>query len=409
MKKLFFILISLFVFKANSQVQASLKPGDQAPGFVLNLLQNSIQSFSMPYLNRVVLLHFWSTTVSTSKAKNRSLNRLAGRYKDAMYKTASGFELIAICVQSDKKAWNEEVKKDSLTNFINAISLRGFNDDVCKKYGINTLPTDILIDEKGVIIALNPKLNLIEELLDEKKNFLPIKKDVIGTIGNANGQGEILKQTKLYLFDAYYDSVAITKTNIQGSFTFYDIKLNQDFIIKIDNLHETSTSGSFALFSNRGEHITDGKSINSDIEFHVPSNMAYKLSDENADEVLNGQIDKVNVVRNLSFLNNGTALTPKDEQDLQSILLMLQKNKDLYLTITTHSDSKSDDKATMELTVKQAKTIKDYLIKKGVSAIKIKTIPKGKTQPRKLCKASTDCSDADHKQNRRVEFLVYKN
>jgi hypothetical protein len=42
---------------------------------------------------------FWSTTVSNSKSKNKSLNRLAGRYKDAMYKTASGFGLIADCVK----------------------------------------------------------------------------------------------------------------------------------------------------------------------------------------------------------------------------------------------------------------------------------------------------------------------
>jgi outer membrane protein OmpA-like peptidoglycan-associated protein len=409
MRKLFFILISLFVFKANAQIPTSLKPGDQAPGFVLNLLQNSIQSFSMPYLNRVILLHFWSTAVPNSKAKNKSLNRLAGRYKDAMYKTASGFELIAICVQSDKKTWNDEVKKDSLVNFINAIAPRGFNDDVCKKYGVNTIPTDILIDEKGIIIAVNPKLNLIEELLDEKKNFLPLKKDVTGTIGNVSGQGEIIKQTKLYLFDAYYDSVATTKTNSQGTFTFFDIKLNQDFIIKFTAVADITTSDPYALFSNRGEHIVDGKVSNNGIEFHVPSNLAYKLSDENADESLNGPIDKVNVVRNLSFSNNGTLLTPKDEQDLQSILLMLQKNKDLYLNITTHSDSKSDEKATMDLTTKQAKTIKDYFVKKGINTIRIKTIPKGKTQPRKLCKAMADCSDADHKQNRRVEFLVYKN
>ncbi len=63
----------------------------------------------------------------------------------------------------------------------------------------------------------------------------------------------------------------------------------------------------------------------------------------------------------------------------------------------------------MNLTIKQAKTIKDYLGKKGIIITRIKTIPKGKSQPRKLCKANTDCSDAAHKKNQRVEFLVYKN
>ena len=92
------ITICLF-FKTNAQAQSLLKRGDQAPGFVLDLLQNSLQSFSMPYLNRAVVLHFWSTTPSNSKSKNKSLNRLAGCYKDAMYKTVSCFGLIADCVQ----------------------------------------------------------------------------------------------------------------------------------------------------------------------------------------------------------------------------------------------------------------------------------------------------------------------
>jgi len=122
----------------------------------------------------------------------------------------------------------------------------------------------------------------------------------------------------------------------------------------------------YAIYSNAGDQLVDGRTSNNGIEFYVSSNIIYNLSDENADESLNGSIDKINVVRNLSFLNNGASLTPEDEQDLHSILLMLQKNKDLHLNISKHSDSKSDEKATMNLTIKQAKTIKDYLGKKGI-------------------------------------------
>ena len=409
MRTFFFIAFSLLIIKINSQEVTLLKPGDKAPGIVLTLQQNLVQSFSMPYLNRVILLHFWSTSVNTSKAKNKSLNRLTKRYKNAIYKNADGFELIAIAVQSDKKAWNEEIKNDSLSEFINSIANKGYNEDACKKYGVNSLPTDILIDEKGTIIAINPRLSLIEELLDEKKNFLPIKKDIIGNIGNATNQIETLNASKLFLLDAYYDTISTARTNAGGSFTFYDIKCNQDFIIKTDPVPETTQSRTLALFSSRGDQIALGSETKGEYSFYLPSNMTYKLTDENADESLNGAINKVNVVRNLIFVNNGAALTPKDEIDLQSILLMLQKNKALSLNITTHSDSKSDDKAALALTAKQAKTIKDYLIKNGILATRIKTFPKGKTQPRKVCKANTDCSDEDHKQNRRVEFLVFKN
>ncbi len=409
MKNYFFILFIFLFATLNSQTETSpIKPGDKAPGFILTQ-QNSIQSFALPYFNRVILMHFWSTSVPQSKAKNRSLNRLAGRYKNAIYKNADGFDLIAIAVQSDKRAWNEDVRVDSLTNFINGIAQKGYNDDVCKKYGVTSLPADVLIDENGIVIAINPKMSVLEDLLDEKKNFLPIKKDVTGIIGHTSNKDDILKFGKLYLFDAYYDSVSTTLTNANGGFSFYDIKLNQDFILKTDNQVDIVTSDPLAIYNKRGEHIVDGKTMGNGFVFYIPSNTSYKLTDDNPDEALNGTIGEVNVTKNLIFASNGAALSPKDEQELQPILLMLQKNKDLVVTITTHTDSKPDDKSAMDLTIKQAKTVKDYLVKKGISAPRIKTYPKGKTQPRKTCKAHADCSDADHKQNRRVEFVVSKN
>ncbi|MBA2613965.1 MAG: OmpA family protein [Bacteroidetes bacterium] len=409
MKKYLFVIFTLLFARLNSQTDgAPLKAGDKAPGFILNQ-QNSIQSFALPYFNRLVLLHFWSTTVHQSKVKNKALNRLTGRYKNAIYKNADGFDLIAIAVQSDKKAWSEEVKNDSLTNFINGIAQRGYNDDVCKKYGVTSLPTDILIDENGIIIAINPKIVTLEDLLDEKKNFLPIKKDVVGTIGHVSNPDEVLKFGKLYLFDAYYDSLSATVTNANGGFSFYDIKLNQDFILKTDNKMDIITSDPLAIYNTRGEHIVDSKTMDNGFVFYIASNLSYKLTSDNNDEALNGIIGEVNVVKNLTFLNNGAALNAKDEQELQPILVMLQKNKTLVVNITTHTDSKPDDKSAMDLTVKQAKTVKDYFVKKGIQASRIKTLPKGKTEPRKICKAHTDCSDADHKQNRRVEFMVSKN
>lgn len=409
MKNYFFITFIFLFANLNSQTEvAPIKAGDKAPGFILTQ-QNSIQSFALPYFNRVILLHFWSTSVQQSKAKNRSLNRLAGRYKNAIYKNADGFDLIAIAVQSDKRAWSEDVRIDSLNNFINGIAQKGYNDDVCKKYGVTSLPADVLIDENGVVIAINPKMSVLEDLLDEKKNFLPIKKDVTGTIGHASNKDEILKFGKLYLFDAYYDSVSTTLTNANGGFSFYDIKLNQDFILKTDNQSDILTTDPLAIYNKRGEHIVDSKTMSNGFVFYIASNMSYKLTDDNPDEALNGTIGEVNVTKNLTFAANGAGLTSKDEQELQPILLMLQKNKDLMVKITTHTDSKPDDKSALDLTAKQAKAVKDYLVKKGIPSTRIKTFPKGKSQPRKACKAHTDCSDADHKQNRRVEFVVSKN
>ncbi|MDX2173053.1 MAG: OmpA family protein [Bacteroidota bacterium] len=402
------LFILTFLFALNSIAQTELKVGDKAPAFILNMQQNSIQSFPMPYLGRIVLMHFWSSTVTKSKLSNKFLNRLAGRYKNALYRNAEGFEVVAVAVQSDKKAWNETISTDSLSNFMNGIAVRGYNDEVCKKFGITSVPKDILIDEMGVIIAIDPRMRDIESALDDRKNFQPVKKEVVGILAQSSNKSELLKFGKLYLFDAYGDSIATAVTNANGNFLLNDIKLNQDFILKVDNGADFITSDPIALYTTRGEHILDGKTIDKGFVFYIPSKLSYKLTEDNQDATLGGGIGQVNVIKNLVFKNNGTELTPKDESELNAVCLILSKNKSLQVDVFTHTDSKADEKAALELTQKQALTIKNYLIKKGIDQNRIKTEAKGKKEPRKECTVTSDCKEEDHKMNRRVEFLVHK-
>lgn len=404
------ICLIFFILSANcfSQTSTGLKPGDKAPPFILTMQQSSTQSFAMPYMSRIVLIHFWSSTVSKSKSYNKYLNRLAARYKNALYRSAEGFEVIAVAVQSDRNAWNETVKNDSLSNFINGIAFRGYNDDVCKKFGITSVPNDVLIDENGTIIAINPRIRDIEDMLDERKNFQPVKKDVIGTLALSSNPGDMLKFGNIYLFDAYGDSLAKATTNNNGEFTLSDIKLNQDFILKVDNGTDIITSDPLALYTSKGEKLLEGKTMEGGFVFYIPSKSSYKLTENSDDATLGGGIGQVNVVKNLTFKNNGTELTPKDEKELNSIFLILQKNKSLSAEITTHTDTKADDKVAMDITTKQCATIKSYFIKKGIAASRLKLMAKGRLQPRKTCPTPADCTEEDHKQNRRVEILVYK-
>lgn len=405
MRKGFCIILLLLVFRNSSSQTTELKVGDKAPSFILTLQQNSIQSFAMPYLNRIVLLHFWSSTVSKSKTYNKYLNRLAGRYKNATYRSADGFEVISIAVQSDKNAWTQAIKNDSLTNFVNGIAVRGYNDDVCKKFTVSEVPHEILIDETGTIIAINPRIRDIEDMLDERKNYQPVKKDVIGTLALSSNPSDFLKFGKLYLFDAYGDSVSQTVTNIHGGFTFSDIKLNQDFILKVDNGADISTSDPWALYSYKGEKILEGKTFQNGFIFYIPSN-ANTILTEGENNTLSSGIGQVNVTKNLVFKNNGAGLTSKDEEELNAIFLILQKNKNLDVEITTHTDGKMDEKSAMGLTVTQSNTIRNYFVKKGVAASRLRLTSKGKTQPRKKCE---ECTEEDYKTNCRVEFVVYKN
>jgi outer membrane protein OmpA-like peptidoglycan-associated protein len=410
MVKKIFILIALLFGKLFSQTEpVLLKVGDKAPAFILNLHGNSIQSFIMPHLNQIVILHFWSSENYTSRNYGKQLNHLAQRYKKADYKNASGLEVIAIAVQNNKYSWNDVIKSDSLTNFTHGIAQRGYSEDICKKYGIISLPTDMVIDESGAIIAIDPKITTVEDLLDERKNFQPVKKDVVGALAQSSNKAEFLKFSKLYLFNAYGDSIAYTTTNYKGEFSFSNIKLNQDFVLKVDNQMDIITSDPVALYSNSGEMLLEGKTNAGGFIFYIPARLSYKLTEPDHVNTSTNSIGHISVVKNLVFTNEGEGLTAKDEQALNAIIHILQKNYSLALEFSTHTDASPNESIAMAVTSRQANTIKNYLISKGITSSRIRAVSKGNTEPIKPCKTLTDCSDEDHKQNCRVEFLVFKN
>jgi outer membrane protein OmpA-like peptidoglycan-associated protein/thiol-disulfide isomerase/thioredoxin len=407
--KLKYCIVFLFFFSAVAAGEDSLliKVGDQAPAFVINTKTNSIQGFTMPYMKRIVLLHFWSSNVGRSKQTIKHLNRLADRYKNAVYKKAEGFEIISIAVQTDRNTWLETIQHDSLTNFSHGIAIKGYNDEVCKKYGVASVPTTILIDELGVVIAVNPRLVEIENALDQRRNFQPIRKDVVGTLAQSSNREDPLKFCKLYLFNYYGDSIEKTITSAKGGFIFSNVKLNQDFVLKLDNKININTTDPIALYSPRGEFMMDGRTKDQGFVFFIPARVSNQLTESDSSTTFNS-LGQINVIKNLTFFTNGQGLTPTDEKQLGSIVNILTKNKNLKVEFLTHTDARMDTDYALQLTTYQAESIKEYFIKKGISENRLSAIAKGNKELRKICEGTIDCREEDHRLNRRVEFLIYK-
>ncbi len=83
--KLLILFVVLFTVSFSQKDSLLIKSGSRAPSFILNLQENTIQSFTMPYMRKIILLHFWSSNVKKSKSVNKYLNRITERYKNAQY------------------------------------------------------------------------------------------------------------------------------------------------------------------------------------------------------------------------------------------------------------------------------------------------------------------------------------
>lgn len=408
MVRLLIVFFTFFSVSLSAQLNSMvLEKGKNAPPFMITLKDGSMQSFSMPHQNRIVLLCFWSSSMSMSRQQIKFANYLCQRYQNTTFSLADGFEVIGIAVQSDKKAWNESILQDSLNFVIHGIATRGYQDEACKKFGVKEVPTIFLLDEKGIIQAINPKFSEIEQFLDSRKNTLTLRTDLSGTLAQSSNKKDPVPFCKLYLFNYYGDSMQVTTTTDKGSFVFPDVKINQDLYLKVDNKADILTSDPIALYSPDGEFITDGKTIDNGFAFNVPTRVAQKLTTTDSATMVN-YLGQIEIIKHLSFFTEGDGLTPSDEQQMGSITKLLLTNKDLKLEISTHTDSRMDAEYAIKLTSNQAKALNSYLLKKGIAASRIKISPKGNSMLRKNCEI-TDCREEDHQLNRRVEFLFYRN
>jgi outer membrane protein OmpA-like peptidoglycan-associated protein len=409
MKKVL-VLLTILTIRAQSQDSTVyLHVGDQAPFFIVNIQDNGIRSFTMPYMRRIVLLHFWSTESFTSRMQNKYLKRVTRKYRNQVYRDADGFDVIAIAVQDDKNTWKQVIEEDSLNLFIHGIALKGIEDATCKKYGILAVPTNILVDASGKVIAIDPRIADIENILDEQKNNQPLRKDIHGILAQSSNSADVLKYGKVFLLNYYGDTIARTTTNEKGVFTFHNVKLNQELVVKVDNKIDINTTDPIALYDPNNTFMVDGRTKDEGFVFIMPARLSNKLIVADTSQHSADMPDEIDVIKNLTFNEDGTALTPKDEKELLSVLSLLQKNQLLNVEITAHTDARLDQEKALDLTAVQANTVKDFFEKKGIPASRIQAVAKGNSELRKLCEGTVECREEDHRLNRRVELLVYKN
>jgi len=131
-------------------------PGSVAFNFSKKDINDQPLSLS-DFKGKYVLVDFWASWCVPCRAGNPHLLELYKQYKD------KGFEVISVSDDDrNHDAWKKAVEKDGIGVWKHV--LRGLDmnkrmknepnpEDISEHFGIHSLPTQILIDPKGVIIA----------------------------------------------------------------------------------------------------------------------------------------------------------------------------------------------------------------------------------------------------------------
>lgn len=117
--------------------------------------------------------------------------------------------------------------------------------------------------------------------------------------------------------------------------------------------------------------------------------------------------DKLRIKLNPIYFDLNSSYFGKDaEVELKRVVEIMVKYPDALVQCGSHTDSRASDKYNMWLSERRAKRIVDYISSKGISSNRIIDAGFGETQLINKCANGIRCTDVEHQQNRRTEFII---
>jgi outer membrane protein OmpA-like peptidoglycan-associated protein/YHS domain-containing protein len=204
--------------------------------------------------------------------------------------------------------------------------------------------------------------------------------ELLTVVSNAK-TGELLANAKVSILDDKKNIVATEQSNAQGEVSY---KVECDKAYTIQASKESFEGNSFVFAKSKGPN---GK----------------VLAPLQPIEVI---ITPTEIILNpIYFEFNKSNITQQGAFELDKLVQVLKDNDKLVIFAKSHTDKRGDANYNLDLSERRAQSTVQYIISKGIDASRITGKGFGETEPKVAC---DKCTEEEHAQNRRSEFLIVK-
>lgn len=198
-----------------------------------------------------------------------------------------------------------------------------------------------------------------------------------------------INESVVVIFDDKDNEVETATTNEEGAFTF-----------------TVDCEKSFKVVASKDKFESDNKTFTTDDNPDGKEELLLFLNPIPEPEVVE--------VRERVVVNIGPIFFDFDKANIRSdaaieldkVVNIMNKYPELLIEGGSHTDSRGPDSYNIILSAKRAKATTAYIISKGIDKSRISAKGYGETQLVNHCNGSTKCTEDEHQQNRRTEFVI---
>ena len=213
------------------------------------------------------------------------------------------------------------------------------------------------------------------------------EKNITGIVKDAKTK-VVIADAKIVLSDKVMKEMGTYQSKKDGTFTFEKINC--------DNTHYY-LRGEKEKYETAEINITVGK-----------DEVVYELLLKSREVPIKKGMDlaKVFEIKEIKFDYNKADIRPDAAVELTKIVEVMREYPKMKIDIRSHTDSRGADSYNLKLSDRRAKATLEWIVKQGIDRKRLKAKGYGETRLVNGCSNGVPCTEEEHQENRRSEFIV---
>ena len=193
----------------------------------------------------------------------------------------------------------------------------------------------------------------------------------------------------LVLYNRDFDKIAETKTTADGRYRFEDLICGNRYRINASIEEFNTAEVTVDLAKNKGITQVDFGLENARIEVKKGDDL-FKIL----------QLEPIYFDYDKSNIRSDAAL------ELTKVVMVLNQYPKMKIDVRSHTDSRGKDSYNLNLSDQRAKSTIQWMVNEGIEKSRLSGKGYGETQLINNCRNGVKCTEAEHEENRRSEFIV---